>query len=211
MTRSEFLSRLRQGLVGLPMSVAAEIVAAGGEAIADLSDVSTTEGAEGLVAAAIDAVQKYGVGSGAVRTISGTMEMHMELERRLAAFKQTEAVVVFQSGFAANAGTVSSILGKEDFIISDELNHASIIDGVRLSKAKRFRYRNNDMDDLETRPVEGGEHGGGGGAAGDDHMAECAGVAEVTGGEGESLGNGSAGIGNERAGHDDGSCAVGFE
>jgi glycine C-acetyltransferase len=78
-----------------------------------------------------------------VRTIAGTMDIHMELERRLAAFKQTEAAVVFQSGFTANAGTVSSILGKEDFIISDELNHASIIDGARLSRAaiKVFPHR----------------------------------------------------------------------
>jgi glycine C-acetyltransferase len=85
--------------------------------------------------AALDAVRHYGVGSGAVRTIAGTMEMHMELERRLAAFKKVEAVVVFQSGFTANAGTVSAILNKEDAIISDELNHASIIDGARLSRA----------------------------------------------------------------------------
>jgi glycine C-acetyltransferase len=85
--------------------------------------------------AALDAVRDYGVGSGAVRTIAGTMEMHMELERRLAAFKKVEAVVVFQSGFTANAGTVSAILNKEDAIISDELNHASIIDGARLSRA----------------------------------------------------------------------------
>jgi glycine C-acetyltransferase len=88
-----------------------------------------------LVARAIEAIERYGVGSGSVRTIAGTMEIHMELERRLAAFKKTEAVVVFQSGFAANAGTVSAILTKEDAIVSDELNHASIIDGARLSRA----------------------------------------------------------------------------
>src|SRR5882672_8578955 len=75
---------------------------------------------------ALDAVRRLGVGSGSVRSIAGTMAIHMELERRLAAFKKTEAAVVFQSGFTANAGTVSSILGKDDFIISDELNHASI-------------------------------------------------------------------------------------
>src|SRR5215469_15188705 len=80
--------------------------------------------------AALAATKKYGVGSGAVRTVSGTMSIHMELEEKIARFKKTEACVVFQSGFAANAGTVSAILGKEDFIISDELNHASIIDGV---------------------------------------------------------------------------------
>jgi glycine C-acetyltransferase len=99
-----------------------------------------------LVAAAIDAVGKFGVGSGAVRTISGTMEMHMELERRLARFKHVEAVVVFQSGFAANAGTVAAVLGKEDVIISDELNHASIIDGARLSKATIKVFPHKDVD-----------------------------------------------------------------
>src|SRR5205823_7573229 len=86
--------------------------------------------------AAIAATHKYGVGSGAVRTISGTMTVHMQLEERIARFKNVEACVVFQSGFAANAGTVAAILGPEDHIISDELNHASIIDGCRLSKAK---------------------------------------------------------------------------
>jgi glycine C-acetyltransferase len=84
---------------------------------------------------AIEAIKTFGVGSGSVRTIAGTMAIHMELERRLAAFKKTEAVVVFQSGFAANAGTVQAILTKDDVIVSDELNHASIIDGCRLSKA----------------------------------------------------------------------------
>jgi glycine C-acetyltransferase len=92
---------------------------------------------------AIAAIGRYGAGSGSVRTIAGTMDIHIELEQRLAAFKQTEAAVVFQSGFTANAGTVSSILGKDDFIISDELNHASIIDGARLSRAtiKVFPHR----------------------------------------------------------------------
>jgi glycine C-acetyltransferase len=88
-----------------------------------------------LVERAIAAIKEFGVGSGAVRTIAGTMAIHMELERRLAIFKHTEAVVVFQSGFAANAGSVSAILNKDDVIISDELNHASIIDGCRLSRA----------------------------------------------------------------------------
>ena len=89
------------------------------------------------------AVRELGVGSGSVRTIAGTMAVHMELERRLAAFKKTEAAVVFQSGFTANAGTVSSILGRDDVIVSDELNHASIIDGARLSRAtiKVFPHR----------------------------------------------------------------------
>jgi glycine C-acetyltransferase len=85
--------------------------------------------------AALRAVKELGVGSGSVRTIAGTMEIHMELERRIAAFKKTEASVVFQSGFVANAGTVAAILGKDDLILSDELNHASIIDGARLSRA----------------------------------------------------------------------------
>ena len=85
--------------------------------------------------AALTALERFGVGSGSVRTIAGTMEIHMELERRLAEFKKVEAVVVFQSGFAANAGTVSAVLTKEDVVISDELNHASIIDGCRLSRA----------------------------------------------------------------------------
>ena len=96
--------------------------------------------------AALDAVAKYGVGSGAVRTISGTMEMHMELERRLAEFKHVESVVVFQSGFAANAGTVAAVLTKDDVIVSDELNHASIIDGCRLSKAPIKVFPHKDMD-----------------------------------------------------------------
>ena len=92
---------------------------------------------------AIEAIRLFGVGSGSVRPIAGTMSIHMELEQKLAAFKHTEATVVFQSGFTANAGTVSSILGKEDFIVSDELNHASIIDGARLSRAsiKVFPHR----------------------------------------------------------------------
>src|ERR1700729_1702170 len=99
--------------------------------------------------AAIAATEKLGVGSGAVRTIAGTMRIHMELEEKIAAFKGVEACVVFQSGFAANAGTVSSILGKEDFILSDELNHASIIDGARLSRAKIKVFRHKDAAHCE--------------------------------------------------------------
>src|SRR5580698_4262948 len=99
--------------------------------------------------AASAAIQKYGVGSGAVRTIAGTMRIHMELEEKIARFKGVEACVVFQSGFAANAGTVSSILGKDDFILSDELNHASIIDGARLSKAKIKVFRHKDIAHAE--------------------------------------------------------------
>ena len=95
---------------------------------------------------AIEATRKYGVGTGSVRTIAGTMDIHMELERKLAAFKQTEAVVVFQSGFAANAGTVSSVLGKDDVVVSDELNHASIIDGARLSRATIKVFPHKDVD-----------------------------------------------------------------
>jgi len=99
--------------------------------------------------AALAATKKYGVGSGAVRTVSGTMSIHMELEEKIARFKKTEACVVFQSGFAANAGTVSAILGKDDFIISDELNHASIIDGARLSRAKIKVFRHKDTAHAE--------------------------------------------------------------
>jgi len=99
--------------------------------------------------AAIAATERYGVGSGAVRTIAGTMRIHMELEEKIAAFKGVEACVVFQSGFTANAGTVSSILGKDDFIISDELNHASIIDGARLSRAKIKVFRHKDVAHAE--------------------------------------------------------------
>src|SRR5437016_640971 len=86
--------------------------------------------------AALEATRKYGVGSGAVRTIAGTMKIHMELEEKIARFKNVEACVVFQSGFAANAGTVSAVLGKDDFINSDHLNHASIIDGTHVYRAK---------------------------------------------------------------------------
>jgi glycine C-acetyltransferase len=95
--------------------------------------------------AALDAVRRFGAGSGSVRTIAGTMDLHMELEQRLARFKNVEAVVVFQSGFAANAGTVSAILTKEDVIISDELNHASIIDGCRLSRAAIKVFPHKDV------------------------------------------------------------------
>ena len=99
--------------------------------------------------AALEATRKYGVGSGAVRTIAGTMRIHMELEEKIARFKNVEACVVFQSGFTANAGTVSAILGKEDFVISDELNHASIIDGCRLSRARILVFRHKDVAHAE--------------------------------------------------------------
>src|SRR6266571_3927455 len=99
--------------------------------------------------AALQATKKFGVGPGAVRTIAGTMRIHMELEEKIARFKNVEACVVFQSGFTANAGTVSAILGKEDFIISDELNHASIIDGARLSGATIKVFHHKDMAHAE--------------------------------------------------------------
>jgi glycine C-acetyltransferase len=99
--------------------------------------------------AALAAVRQYGVGSGAVRTIAGTMKIHMELEEKIARFKHVEACVVFQSGFAANAGTVSAVLGKDDFIISDQLNHASIIDGARLSRAKILVFDHKDISHAE--------------------------------------------------------------
>jgi glycine C-acetyltransferase len=99
-----------------------------------------------LRAQAMTALQRFGVGSGSVRTIAGTMEIHMELERRLAEFKNVEAVVVFQSGFTANAGAVSAILTKDDVVISDELNHASIIDGCRLSRAAVKVFPHKDVE-----------------------------------------------------------------
>ena len=102
-----------------------------------------------LKEAAIEAIRRFGVGSGAVRTIAGTMSLHLELERRIAEFKKVEACVVFQSGFAANAGTVAAILGPDDHIISDELNHASIIDGCRLSKARIHIFPHRDVEAAE--------------------------------------------------------------
>ncbi len=101
--------------------------------------------------AALEATRKYGVGSGAVRTIAGTMTIHMQLEEKIARFKNSEACVVFQSGFAANAGTVSAVLGKEDFIISDQLNHASIIDGARLSRAKILVFEHKNIAEAEAK------------------------------------------------------------
>ena len=103
-----------------------------------------------LRARALEAIQKFGVGSGAVRTIAGTMAIHMELEERIAKFKHVEAAVVFQSGFTANAGTVQAILGREDIIISDQLNHASLIDGCRLSRAEIKIFPHKDLEACET-------------------------------------------------------------
>ena len=106
---------------------------------------------------AIEAIEKYGVGSGAVRTIAGTMTLHMALEEKIAQFKQVEASVVFQSGFTANSGTVQAILTREDVIISDELNHASIIDGCRLSRAEIKVFPHKDVSACEKilREIEG--------------------------------------------------------
>jgi glycine C-acetyltransferase len=102
-----------------------------------------------LRARALEAIEKFGVGSGAVRTIAGTMSIHMELEEKIAKFKNVEASVVFQSGFTANAGTVQAILGREDIIISDQLNHASIIDGCRLSRAEIKVFPHKDIEACE--------------------------------------------------------------
>ncbi len=102
-----------------------------------------------LVEAATQAMQKYGVGPGAVRSIAGTMSLHVELEKRIAAFKHVEAAITFQSGFTANGATIPALVGKEDAIFSDELNHASIIDGSRLSGAKIHRFKHADPADLD--------------------------------------------------------------
>jgi len=102
-----------------------------------------------LVSAVQEAVNKYGVGPAAVRTIAGTMELHLELERRLATFKGVESAIVFQSGFNANLATIQALVGKEDMIFSDELNHASIIDGSRLSGAQIIRFAHANPADLE--------------------------------------------------------------
>jgi glycine C-acetyltransferase len=102
-----------------------------------------------IVAAAQEAVTRYGVGPAAVRSIAGTMDLHLELERRLAAFKGVEAAITFQSGFTANLGTIPALVGKDDAIFSDELNHASIIDGSRLSGAKIIRYAHCNPADLD--------------------------------------------------------------
>ncbi|MEA2622888.1 MAG: glycine C-acetyltransferase [Chloroflexota bacterium] len=113
-----------------------------------------------LVEAALRATRDLGVGSGAVRTIAGTMELHEELERRLAVFKHVEATLVFQSGFTTNSGVIPTITSEDDLIVSDELNHASIIDGVRLAKASRAVYPHKDVGGLETVLREARERGG---------------------------------------------------
>ncbi|MEW4369787.1 glycine C-acetyltransferase [Paenibacillus kandeliae] len=101
-----------------------------------------------LIDASVQAAQTYGAGAGAVRTINGTMDLHIELEQKLATFKKTEAVIVYQSGFNCNMAAISAVMDGHDAILSDELNHASIIDGCRLSKAKVIRFKHSDMNDL---------------------------------------------------------------
>ena len=102
-----------------------------------------------LIEAACDAAKKYGAGSGSVRAIAGTMKIHMDVEKRLASFKHTESSLIYQTGFAANAGLIPQLVGKGDIVISDELNHGSIIDGVRLTKADKAVYKHCDMGELE--------------------------------------------------------------
>lgn len=109
--------------------------------------------------AAKKAIDGYGVGPGAVRTIAGTMSLHIQLEQRLAAFKKAEACITFQSGFSANLATIPALVGRDDVIFSDELNHASIIDGCRLSRASTVRYKHNDVDDLRRVIEETKEYG----------------------------------------------------
>ncbi len=108
--------------------------------------------------AALKAIETHGAGSGSVRPIAGTMDIHIELEERLAKFKHAEASLVYQTGFAANAGLIPQLAGKEDLMISDELNHGSIIDGVRLSHAERAVYKHSDMQDLDRVLNEAEKH-----------------------------------------------------
>ncbi|MCT4607078.1 MAG: glycine C-acetyltransferase [Marinisporobacter sp.] len=112
-----------------------------------------------LVEASVKATEKYGAGAGAVRTINGTLDIHIELEEKLAAFKHTEGAIAFQSGFNCNMGAIGAVMDKNDAILSDELNHASIIDGCRLSRAKIIRYKHSDMDDLRRVAKEAKESG----------------------------------------------------
>ncbi len=114
---------------------------------------------ERLVKADKDATSKYGVGAGAVRTINGTMEIHRELEERIAKFKGTESAIAFQSGFNCNMGAISAVMTKNDAILSDELNHASIIDGCRLSGAKIIVVKHQDMEDLRKKAMEAKDSG----------------------------------------------------
>ena len=111
-----------------------------------------------LVKAAIDAIKTHGVGSGAVRPISGTMDLHMELERRLARFKNAGASLTYPTGFMANSGLIPQLIDRGDLVISDQLNHGSIIDGVRLSRADRAIYKHTDMEDLDRVLKEAEKH-----------------------------------------------------
>jgi len=112
-----------------------------------------------LKEAAKRAVDQYGVGAGAVRTINGTLDLHQQLEEKIAEFKGTEAAISYQSGFNCNMAAISAVMGKDDCILSDQLNHASIIDGCRLSKAKIVAYTHSDMDDLRKKAKEAAESG----------------------------------------------------
>ncbi len=114
---------------------------------------------EELKQVAIQAVKDYGVGSGAVRSINGTLDLHVKLEDKLAEFKGTEAAISFQSGFNCNMAAISAVMDKNDAILSDQLNHASIIDGCRLSKAKIIAYKHSDMEDLRAKAKEATESG----------------------------------------------------
>ncbi|KYG59636.1 glycine C-acetyltransferase [Planococcus maritimus] len=114
---------------------------------------------EGLKKVAIEAIEKYGVGAGAVRTINGTLDLHVQLEEKLAEFKGTEAAISFQSGFNCNMAAISAVMDKNDAILSDQLNHASIIDGCRLSKAKIIAFKHSDMEDLRQKAKEATESG----------------------------------------------------
>ncbi|WP_251550650.1 glycine C-acetyltransferase [Neobacillus muris] len=114
---------------------------------------------ERLKLAAADAIKQYGVGAGAVRTINGTLKLHVELEEKLAEFKHTETAIAYQSGFNCNMAAISAVMDHNDAILSDELNHASIIDGCRLSKAKIIRFNHSDMDDLRTKAKNAAESG----------------------------------------------------
>ncbi|MFQ6053186.1 MAG: aminotransferase class I/II-fold pyridoxal phosphate-dependent enzyme, partial [Candidatus Bathyarchaeia archaeon] len=111
-----------------------------------------------LKRAAIEAIRTHGVGSGAVRPISGTMDLHMELERRLARFKRVEASLTYPTGFMVNSGLIPQLVDRGDLVVSDQLNHGSIIDGVRLSRADRAIYRHTDMEELDRVLKEAEEH-----------------------------------------------------
>lgn len=114
---------------------------------------------ERLKRVCIEATEKYGVGAGAVRTINGTLDIHRQLEKKIAEFKHTEAAIAFQSGFNCNMGAISAVMDKNDAILSDELNHASIIDGCRLSKAKIIRVKHSDIEDLRAQAKAARESG----------------------------------------------------